>query len=381
MGVEGFDEMRIAYVVPTFPPDKGGMGNAAYHMAVKTVEMGHEVVVFTPLYRNLKETVNNHFKVVRVRPFVKYGKAAFVPQLLFHLWNFDIVHLHYPFFGGVEAVWLLKKCKKRLKLIVSYHMDVVGTGLKSAIFRAHTNLFLSRIISSADRVIVSSYDYAEHSYINDLVSREKIVEIPFGVDDMFIPQDKDKELMGRWGITYDELVVLFVGGLEYFKGVDCLIKSIPFLKGKVKLLVVGDGPLMDSCKRLVDNLKLSNKVLFAGFAAEEELVKYYNLSDVFILPSIDRSEAFGIVLIEAMACGKPVISANLPGIRTVIDEKYNGFLVAPGSVPDIAKKIQMLLDSGELRRRFGQNGRRKVLERYNWDEVGKKLNEVYLSME
>jgi len=369
--------MKIAHVTPTFPPDKGGMGNAAYHMAIETAKFQNKIVVFTPQYKRVNEVSYNDIQVIRIKPVIKYGKAAFIPQIFLKLSSFMIIHLHYPFFGGAEVVWFLKKCKPDLKLVISYHMDVVGKGLRAAIYKMYTKTYLPKIVSLADKIIISSYDYFNHSYIKGIAKEEKVEEIPFGVNENLSPQKKDNHLLKKWGIAPDEQVILFVGGLEYFKGVEFLIKSIPHLKGKIKLLIAGEGPLMNEYRELAKNLGIIRQVCFTGSVSDEELVKYYNLADLLILPSIDRSEAFGIVLIEAMACGKPVIASNLPGVRTVVDDGINGFLTTPGNVADIAKKLQLLLNNEGLRRKFGQKGREKVLKKYRWSKVGYKLDSLY----
>lgn len=370
--------MKIAHIVPIFPPDKGGMGNAAFHMADEAARGGNEVTIFTPLYGSgpVRE-VTDKIRVVRLRSILRHGKAAFVPQLFFLLRDFDVLHLHYPFFGGTEAVWLFKKLHKKTKLIISYHMDVVGTGFKAAVFKAYTRLLLRRVISSADKVIVSSYDYAEHSYINPIVGREKIAEIPFGTHSRFSPGGKKESLLRQWGFSSEEVIILFVGSFEYFKGIDCLLKSIPYLTGNFSLLFVGEGELLPGYRRLGEELGISDRVRFVGSASDQELVDYYNLSDIFVLPSTDRTEAFGMVLIEAMACGKPVIASNLPGLRTVVDHGRNGYLTRPGDIRDIAEKIQILIDRGDLRTEFGRRSREKVLKQYLWEEVGSRLNRLY----
>jgi glycosyltransferase involved in cell wall biosynthesis len=370
--------VRIAHISPTFPPDKGGMGNAAYHMAMEGLKRGHEIVVFTPRYAaGPEEESYNGLRVIRLSPFLQYGKAAFVPQLFFRLGGFDILHLHYPFFGGAEAVWLSRVLRKKGRLVISYHMDVVGTGLKAFIFKAYTKLLLGKIVSSADKIVVSSCDYAEHSYISGLVKAGDTVEIPYGIDERFTPREREASLLERWDIKQDELVILFMGGFEYFKGIDRLIRSLTSVKGNIKVLIAGDGELRPSYEKLARDLGVADRVRFPGAVEDRDIIDYFNLCDIFILPSLDRTEAFGIVLIEAMACEKPVVAADLPGVRTVVDDGINGLLVAPGDIADIAAKLQLLIEREDLRREFGRRGREKVLQKYLWRIVGDGLDEVY----
>jgi glycosyltransferase involved in cell wall biosynthesis len=375
--------MKIAVVCSTFPPYRGGMGNVAYYNAWYLATQGHQVTVFTPFYKRLKNVKDEYpFKVVRLYPWFKYGNSGFLPQLIWRLWKFDIIHLHYPFFGGAEIIYFLDKIKD-IKLVITYHMDVVGTGILSSFFRWHTEHVLPRIIDRADKVLVTSWDYAKSSALRDWIEAEpeKFIELSIGVNHLlFKPRFRDKDLTERYDL-YDKQVVLFVGALDrphYFKGVNILIQAIFKINDSddFRVLIVGGGDMLDSYKSLADNLGLSKKIIFVGRVDDQELLKYYSLADMLVLPSIDRSEAFGIVALEAMACGIPVIASDLAGVRSVVSKKETGLLVKPGSVQNLADMIHTLLKNSKLARTLGQAGRQKVLDNYTWEIVGKKLNEI-----
>ncbi len=375
--------MKIAVVCSTFPPYRAGMGNVAYYNAWYLATQGHQVTVFTPFYKRLKNVKDEYpFKVVRLYPWFKYGNSGFLPQLIWRLWKFDIIHLHYPFFGGAEIIYFLDKIKD-IKLVITYHMDVVGTGILSSFFRWHTEHVLPRIIDRADKVLVTSWDYAKSSALKDWIEAEpeKFVELPIGVNHLlFKPRFRDKDLTERYDL-YDKQVVLFVGALDrphYFKGVNILIQAIFKINDSddFRVLIVGGGDMLDSYKSLADNLGLSKKIIFAGLVDDQELLKYYSLADMLVFPSIDRSEAFGIVALEAMACGIPVIASDLAGVRSVVGKKETGLLVKPGSVQNLTDMIHTLLKNSKLARTYGQAGRQKVLDNYTWEIVGKKLNEI-----
>lgn len=375
--------MKIAVVCSTFPPYRGGMGNVAYYNAWYLATQGHQVTVFTPFYKRLKNVRDEYpFKVVRLYPWFKYGNSGFLPQLIWRLWKFDIIHLHYPFFGGAEIIYFLDKIKD-IKLVITYHMDVVGTGILSSFFRWHTEHVLPRIIDRADKVLVTSWDYAKSSALRDWIEAEpeKFIELSIGVNHLlFKPRFRDKVLTERYDL-YDKQVVLFVGALDrphYFKGVNILIQAIFKINDSddFRVLIVGGGDMLDSYKSLADNLGLSKKIIFVGRVDDQELLRYYSLADMLVLPSIDRSEAFGIVALEAMACGLPVIASDLAGVRSVVSKKETGLLVKPGSVQNLADMIHTLLKNSKLARTLGQSGRQKVLDNYTWEIVGKKLNEI-----
>lgn len=381
--------MRIAIISPVFPPYKGGIGSAAYSEAVELARRGHEVVVYTPK-RAAPAMVTAGFSLRYLQPFLKYGNAAFLPQLFWKLKNFDVVHLHYPFFGGAEVVWqwykITKKQKnKKTKLLITYHHDVIGEGILGKFFKWHTKHCMPKILNVADKIIVSSFDYAKNSNIKDIFERqpEKFYEVPFGVDTKkFQPITKDVKLLEKHGLKKNDKIILFVGGLDkahYFKGVEYLINA----KCKVqnaKLLIVGDGDLKPYYQKLAKNLNISTDVIFVDSTTHDDLPKYYNLADVVVLPSIDKSEAFGIVLIEAMACGKSVIASNLPGVRSVVEHSVNGFLVEPKNIEQLVEKINFLLSNVAVAKRYGENGKKRVLEKYSLEKMGENIGKVFLNI-
>ncbi|MFA5076208.1 MAG: glycosyltransferase family 4 protein [Patescibacteria group bacterium] len=376
--------MKIAQVVCSFPPYKGGMGNVALHYSLELAKLGHKITVVVPHYKE-REMPYMNFQLKSFVPWLSHGQAAYLPQLLWQLRHFDIIHLHCPFFGTAWPLYWLKKLRpKNTKLVLTYHMDVVGQGLLARYFYWHGRYLLPQIIKVADKVIVTSSDYIQSSNIKELANKypDKFIEIPLGVDlKQFKPAAKDKNLLEKYQITTEQKVILFVAALDsahYFKGLSFLLEVLSQIKDQnIKLLVVGRGNLKKDYEQLAVDFNIRDQVNFVGYVNDEDLVKHYNLSDLFVLPSIDKSEAFGLVLVEAMACGKPVIASNLAGVRSVVDDGVNGLLTEPQNVEDLKEKIMKILDNPELADRFGQAGLAKVKERYNWQSIAKRIDEVY----
>lgn len=396
--------MRIAEISSTFPPYRGGIGNICLANAKELSARGYEVAVFTPSYKNfwqrlagkkkIKEEENQRLNVKRLVPIFRYGNAGFLPQLVSHLKDFQIIHLHYPFFGGAEVIyfWFRSKkfwCQLRKKrcllprLVITYHMDVVGNGTLGLFFRWHNKYLMPRIIKEADKIAVSSFDYIGESNIKNIFQayRHKFTAIPNGVDTrIFHPSAKPEDLLKRYSLTHDDKIILFVGALDrahYFKGIDYLLRAVKILQNpEIKLIIVGEGDMKEEYKKTAELLDISGQVIFAGFVNEKDLPRHYNLADLFILPSIDKSEAFGVVLIEAMASGKPVIASNLAGVRSVVDHGRNGFLVEPKNEGHLAERIQYMFASPALLVSFGEAGRKKTEEEYSWQVVGEKLDKL-----
>ncbi|MBT4209716.1 MAG: glycosyltransferase family 4 protein [Candidatus Komeilibacteria bacterium] len=375
--------MKIAEVTSTFPPYKAGMGNVAYYNAWSLTTLGHDVTVFTTKVKNgTSHTDEYPFEVQRLGAWFKYGNAGILPQLFYKLPKYDIIHLHYPFFGGAEIIYFLDKIKD-LNLVVTYHMDVFGKGLMSKFFEWHRNNVTPKILDRADKIIVTSYDYARSSAIKDrlIAEPEKFVEIPIGVNQLlFKPRYRNKDIINQYDL-HGKKTILFVGALDkahYFKGINILIQAIKKIKARddYRVIIIGEGDLKDSYQTMADSQGLGKKIIFAGFVPDDLLPKFYSIADMLVLPSIDQSEAFGIVSLEAMASGVPVITSDLPGVRSVVDKKKTGLLVKPGNVDNLSNMIEYLLDNPKVAKEYGKAGRAKVLANYTWDKVGHKLDHL-----
>ena len=371
--------MKIAHLVSTYPPYKGGMGNVCFKEAEGLAKFGHKITVFTPFYKNThSEHQASDVKVVYLKPFFKMGNAAFVPQILSFLKGFDVVHLHWPFIGGAEKILSAKK--KLPPLIVQYHMDLIDTGFRGLFFRLYQSIFLKKMVRTAEKILVSSFDYLEYSALGKVykAAKEKFEELPLGVDlDVFSPQEKDKILKEKYNLG-EKRVILFVGALDrahYFKGLSILLEALTKTPKNVILIVVGEGDLKKDYEDLAQELKISERTVFVGNVGLENLVRFYNLADVFVLPSISSSEAFGLVLLEAGACAKPILVSDLPGPRTLVKEGTNGFLIKPGDVNDLAEKIKLIFRTQP--QEMGERGRKMVLEKYDSRVLAKKLEAIY----
>jgi len=373
--------MKIAQVSATFPPYMAGTGNVCYHYAIELAKLDHEVTVFTSRYPDEDYTYPDIITVKRFKPLFRIGNAPFIPQLLREIKDFDIVHLHYPFFFGGEMIYFLKKSRNQ-KYVVTYHNDVILPGALNFPLKFYKVTIMKQILKNAEKIVATSLDYARNSELWRISEiQEKIIEIPNGVDvERFNPKIDGEEIKARHNLE-DKGIVLFVGALDkahYFKGVEYLLQSFANIKNKNSVLViVGDGELKGHYMKLAEKLGIKNRTLFSGRVSSKDLPKYYASADVVVLPSITMGEAFGLVLIEGMATGKPVIATNLPGVRTVIDNGINGFLVPPKDVTSLTEKIEEVLEDELLQKKLGKHGREKVEKKYSWNVIGKKLEGVY----
>ncbi len=374
--------MRIAHVTATFPPYYGGAGTVCYHNARELARFGHEVHVFTtamdktPVYELL-----DGFIVHRLPALVRIGNMPILPSLVVALRGFDIVHLHYPFIIGAEMVRIAASLN-HTSLIVSFHNDLIGEGLRAKLFKLYQSLSARLMIRSATCLCVLSFDHFEssrlrHSLLNNNL---KIVELPNGVElSRFHPHNGNKWVRTKYGIPETVKLALFVAALDrahHFKGLSHLLQAVQTLSPDIWLLVVGDGDLRKEYERQANELGVSNRVIFIGTIRHEHLPTYFQSADVTVLPS-SQTESFGLVLIESLACGTPVIASSLPGVRTVVNHGSDGLLVEPNQPVSLAEAISTILRDESLRQAMGQRGRAKVEANYGWEQIGVRLEGIY----
>lgn len=373
--------MRIAHVTATFPPHYSGTGIVCYHQALGLAQLGHTVTVFTADCSLGHADDPVEIAVRRLPVLFRFGNAPFLPGLL-NLAAFDVLHLHYPFYFGSEMVFV-KSLVSNLRYVVTYHQDVLFAGRLHFLDRLHHRLLGERILSRASKVLASSWDYARASRIEKLVrTRPEAVDVlPNGVDTQHFHSDVNGRELRAKIAERGSHVILFVGALDrahYFKGITILLQALSRLKDRnIHLLVVGDGDLRPKYQQQTTQLGLGDQVTFCGRVSDEQLPAYYACSDLLVLPSTTMGEAFGVVLLEAMACGKPVIASDLPGVRAVVSDGKDGLLVEPGDVGDLAGKMRMLLDDTRRRCEMGERGRNKVEAAYDWSKIIPRLVRVY----
>lgn len=383
--------MKIAIITPVFLPYFAGISHVAANEARGLSQAGNEVTVITPRYSfqdsELEKTLKG-YKVIRLNPLIKFGNAALIKYNKKLLKNFDIIHFHYPFIGGFFSL-LRFISKSRIPLVVTYHMDLIGRGWKSWFFKLYTFLTLPNIIKITQKIIVSSLDYARNSNLApDLLKEpQKFIEVPFGVETKnYETGIIDHELRNRLGIKEKEKTILFVGALDkahYFKGVDILLKSfrevnlLPQIS--CRLIIVGDGDLRLRYEKQAQDLDMPDKVIFAGRVSKENLRSYYKLADIFVLPSIDSSEACGLVLLEAMSFGIPVIASNLPGVRTQVGDR--GLLIDPKKEDELTEALKNVLMNETMRMEMGRKARRWIKINRSFDLETKNILAVYKSVD
>ncbi len=352
-------------------PVIGGVENHVRDLARElSSQIDVRVLVANTSFQTVEEKIDGIkvYKVPNIGTFKSTPIAPTFPYWLNKLKS-DIFHFHFPYPFG-EFSYLLASSSG--KLVVTYHSDIIRQKFLLSLYKPFLRAFLKR----ADKIIVGSPNMIEHSpFLTEV--KEKCEVVHYGIDVKRFEltekvSKKAKEIRNRYG----DNIVLFVGRLIYYKGVEFLVKAMKNVKGQ--LLLVGEGPLKDDLKELATDLGIVDRVHFIGGVVDDDLPAYYHACDVFVLPSVARSEAFGLVQLEAHACGKPVVSTDLPtGVPYANLDGVTGITVPPGSPEALSKAINKLLDDENLRNEYGANGKERVNREFTKELMAKRVLEIY----
>ena len=355
-----------------FPPTTGGIEQ---HMRVLCSGLAKhcDVSVLVPS-RSLRrrEDIVDGVRVVRVPELGRYAAVPFCPTMPRELRRLapDLVHLHFPNPMG-DLAWLLGS--RRVPLVISYHADVIRQRRLLPLYQP----ILKRLFGAARRILATAPENIPASAVLTRY-KDRCTVVPLGIDlDAFALRNGEAEAVAvRRAAFGPDPLVLFVGVLRPYKGLDVLLRAL--VRVRATLVVVGRGKERFALAGLAARLGLSNRVAFLGEVAESDRRILLHACDAFVLPSIDNREAFGIAQLEAMACGKPVISSDLPtGVRYVNRHQVTGLLVPPGDVDALATALHRLLGDERLRATLGAAARQRAKLEFSADIMVRRVMEVY----
>jgi len=306
---------------------------------------------------NLEKAGINIIKVTKSqRSFFAY--PLFIIKSIFYLLfkSYNLVHAHYGFHSALFAAIIKKR-----PLIITFH----GSDALKEPYRNKVYYLLQKFVISRSNYIIAVSNAIKKALVNDLGGcSDKIVVIPCGVDTaLFHPMDKTA-VRDKLRLPKDRKIVLFVGRLTYWKGIDIVIQcscQIP----NVLFVCIGEGMLKVDLKNC--------KIL--GYKPNEEIPLWINAADLFLLPS--RSEGTPVALLEALSCGVPAIVSDVGGIPDVITNGENGYLVPTGSINMFRDRISELLSNEMKRKSMGENAARTTIERFDNKKINYKIIRLY----
>lgn len=363
--------MKILHIYKDYHPVMGGIENAIKWLAEAQAAAGHEVTVLVAALgkRGSIETVNG----VRVHKIPRLGTVAstpLTPTLPFILRKYpvDIAHIHSPYPPGELLNMLFGRAKFT---VITYQSDIVR---QKTLLKFYAPL-LKRVLLKADRILPSSNSYVQTS---DFIRphKNKCQAIPMGINpERFLHPDSKK--VQALKAKFTEPIILFVGRLRYYKGLNTLVSAMAHVPNGTAV-IVGEGPMEAQLKAQTDSLNLTDRVRFVGSVSDEDLPTWFQAADCFVLPSNSRAEAFGIVLLEAMASGLPLISTELgTGTSFVNQHGQTGFVVPPLNPVALAEAINTLSADAALRAQFGQNALNRVQTEFSTGKMVQRVMAVY----
>ncbi|HOL90304.1 MAG TPA: glycosyltransferase [Candidatus Pacearchaeota archaeon] len=355
-----------------FPPDVGGMENFIYEI---TENLSQKINCDVLCSNSKNKTVvekRDKYTIIRTASLGKIFSTSISPTMIYQLKkicnNYDLIHIHLPDPMASLAYFVVRP---KTKLVIHWHSDII----KQKNFLIFYKPLQNWLLNKADKIIVTSFNYLNESK-NLKKYKDKCVVISLGINpkNLKINQNKVKEIKNLYK---DKAIIFTLGRLVYYKGFSYLIKAMQNIDAY--LLLGGEGPLKEKLQKEINDLKLNNKIFLLGKIKNEEIGSYYQSCDIFCLPSISKAEAFGLVQIEAMYFGKPIVSTNIKGsgVGWVNQNNITGFVVPPRDSEALADAINKILNDKELKEKLGENGKKRFEREFNIKVIGKKILNLY----
>lgn len=362
-------------------PSVGGSGVVATELGKMLAERGHDIHFISSSipFRLNKVYPNIYYHEVTVNPYSVFQYPPYDLALASKIAEvakreeLDIIHAHYAVPHALCAFLAKQMVGDHLKIVTTLH----GTDITVLGYDPSLSDLIKFGIEQSDVVTAVSNALAVQTY--ELLDVQKPIQTVYNfVDERVYSKQRNEELRRQYGIAPHEKVVIHVSNFRKVKRVCDVVRTFALVVKQVpaKLLLVGDGPEMTVVCRLVNELKLFDHVRFLG--KQENLADLYSISDVKLL--LSEKESFGLVLLEAMACGVPCVGTAIGGIPEVIEDGKNGFLCALGDINDAARQTLRLLTDETLRETMGKNAYETVYEKFYSERIVAQYEHIYFQL-
>lgn len=393
---------NVLVMTSTFPRWRNDSTPSFVFALSNSLAENYQIVVLAPhAYRAAEKERMGNLKVYRFRYFFpKYQKMAYGAGMLPNIKKSFLAKIQLPLFlfsqfrkvkdliekekiSLIHAHWIIPQGLMGILLKKKYKLPLIVTIHGSDLF-AFKNKFFRRIqkivVENADMVTINSRTAEKELLSRFPEIKNKVTLIPMGIDTTIF---RPKKVKNKFKEYKNDKIILFVGRLNEQKGAEYLIKAMPHVVSQVanaKLLVIGEGNYGIYLEKLANQLRLGNSIKFLGPKNQHEVADYCNLAEVLVLPSVTTklgTEAFGIVLIEAMACGTCVIGSSSGGIKDIIKDNVNGLIFQERNSKELADKITRMLNDDKLRKKLSKNGLAYARQNYDWRIISKKFLKLY----
>jgi rhamnosyl/mannosyltransferase len=368
--------MKILQLGKFYPPDTGGMETALYNITEELNQRGIQCdVLCANKEKKYRNDLLNGYKVIRTSSYGIVASTSISPQMIRELkkiiTNYDILHIHHP--NPTANLALFMANPKKQKVVIHWHSDIIKQELELRFYKP----LLIWMLKKADVIIGTSQKYIDESLqLKDF--KNKCVPIPIGIkkNDIGVDENKFEEIKVRFK---NKKIIFSLGRFIYYKGFEYLIESAKYLPDNYVILLGGDGELKEKYEQIIRENGLSEKVFLVGKIDQKDLGSYYEACDLFCLPSIAKSEAFGLVMVEAMSFGKPIVATKIKGSGTdwVNHNEITGLNVEPKNPEQLANAFKTILENQEIYSKFSKNAFQRYLNEFTIETEIEKLIKVY----
>ncbi|MBR6053795.1 MAG: glycosyltransferase [Bacteroidales bacterium] len=353
-----------------FYPIRGGVEKVMWDLTMGLRERGVECDMLCAKLGADAFEGNDEGKVITVRALSKKAGTMIAPEMISRMRKicsgYDIIHVHHP---DPMAALALRLSGYKGRVVLHWHSDILSQKTLKFFYRPLQNWLIRR----ADRIVCTTPSYLAAS--PDLEGfRDKGAVVPIGIKPMTsVPKKDVAEFRAKYG---NRKIILSVGRLIPYKGYDNLVGAAKYLPEDHIVLIGGEGPLRKELEEKISALGLKNKVLLLGYLPKETLPLLFAASDVFVLSSVMKTEAFGIVQIEAMSAGKPVVATKIQesGVSWVNLDGVSGLNVEPGDPKAIAGAVEVILQDYD---RFSAGAAKRFRENFTEDKMIERIVKIY----
>lgn len=359
-----------------FYPIRGGVEKVMYDLMIGLSERGVDCDMLCAVDGRKAWTlpINEHAKLMGCPSWTKLAATMISPAMIFSLRrlcdNYDLIHVHHP---DPMACLALFCSGYKGKVVLHWHSDIQKQRMLLRLYRPLQNWLLKR----AGLIVGTTPVYLKESpYLQQV--QHKTVCLPIGVEPICPSPEAVEKLRNKYG---GRKIIFSLGRLVPYKGFRYLVEAGKYLDDRYVILIGGEGILREDLQKEIDDLNLRGKVELLGRVSDEELPAYYGACSVFCLSSVQKTEAFAIVQIEAMSCGKPVVATNIPqsGVSWVNAHGYSGLNVTPGNARELAEAIRNITKDEETYRRYAGNAKARYLEVFTKECMINQCIKIYES--
>lgn len=369
--------MRILHIGKYYPPLFGGIERVNYDLVEnlnKVTDCQVDELCFSHTVGNEHYYTPDNYKLFRI-PIRAIKFSTPIPIGFFSTYhkirnNYDIIHLHLPNPIASLAPLLIPT---RAKIILHWHSDILKQKKLMLLYKPIQKMLLNK----AERIIATSLNYSKASnYLKAYLPKVEV--IPIGINDDYLQHSTEE--IDRIRQKYkNKKIILSIGRLTYYKGFKYLIEAARYLKDDTIIIIGGSGELKDELEKYIKKLNVSTKVYLIGRIPQEQMGAYYKAASIFCLPSIMKTEAFGVVLLEALSMSLPIVACNIPGsgVNWVNRHEETGLNVPICDARALAKAINEILANPTLCETYAHNSRKRYEALFTRDTMINKTLKLY----